>query len=322
MTTQATTAPQAETTNPKISTFYLSQFEKEREKGALQIVAQEPLEIGFIGDRGDGKTINLARAGVLAMIQGLTVWSNFDIEFNWIDHKGELHHCKSLPLDLNSLLVLSSDFKGGLVLITEYQLYASSMSSNSTRNKLLSAIWAQIRKRSLSFYWDAKNLGWIQPWDRFETDYVVMCTNAVKTEWGKKHHVGKGEFIFADLYKFENFLDKSWLEKQGSFKLYAKPFWNCYKTNDIVDPFEAMANVDLDLEKRHISNKHQQTIDLDLVKRKTLEWLQSEDKLQTAWYWRELGISRREDKTLIRSYFPDWGIRHGGAGNGFVTLAD
>lgn len=234
--------------------------------------------VGVTGHKRNGKSIFLTRAGVVALVMGLPVWSNYPIEFDYEDKKGNRTHYISQQLDWKALYTLSEELEYGVVIVSEIQQWLDNRASMRFNNRLFSYILRQIGKRHLSLWYDCFSLETIDLRLPAETDVEVHCEDLRKTYWGKTKgtFMEEGEYIKLSCYSRTN----AWLGFTSfntgvvpEYMLYGKPYWKCYDTGYLFDPFEAMAGIEMDLEKIKITNKREPTPLKEESLRKVVETL-------------------------------------------------
>lgn len=230
------------------------------ETAEFELRVDKAFTVGATGHKRNGKSLFLTRAGVVAMVMKLPVWSNYPIEFDYVDYDGNRRHCLSEPLDWKALYTFDEKLEYGVVIISEIQQWLDSRSSMRLNNRLFSYILRQIGKRHLSLWYDCFSLDSIDKRLPAETDVEVQCEDLRKTFWGKTKgtHMEEGEYIKLKCFARSN----AWLGftsfESGvipEFTLYGKPYWKCYDTSILFDPLEAMAGLELDLQKTVITNK-------------------------------------------------------------------
>lgn len=243
----------------------------------FELRVDKAFTVGATGHKRNGKSLFLTRAGVVALTMGLPVWSNYPIEFNYIVD-GHSKHMKSNPLDWKALYTFDESLEYGVVIISEIQQWLDNRSSMRLNNRLFSYILRQIGKRHLSLWYDCFSLDTIDRRLPAETDVEVKCEDLRKTFWGKTKgtHIEEGEYIKLTCFALSN----AWLgftsRDSGiipEYTLYGKPYWKCYDTGYMFDPFEAMAGIQLDLQKTVITNKPEKTTSKEPQLRKTIESL-------------------------------------------------
>lgn len=224
--------------------------------------------IGFTGAKGGGKTLTMSWLAAYLMIHGYPVWANYNINFKYRNKKGQVSEYKSKPLDFDALYALSKDIKHGVTVIDELPLFADSRRSGSLNNRLLGYILMQTRKRQMSVFYTAQNMSWTDNRFRWSTDVIVACKDA----YHREHHYARGEYIDVLLWDMSGqWTGKPWSEYPypvNSYTFYGKSCWGIYDTKDIIDAFEAMTPIKLDLENRLITNKMDRgklTSDIDEV---------------------------------------------------------
>lgn len=234
------------------------------ETGEFDLRVDRAFTVGATGHKRNGKSLFLTRAGAIALVSGLPVWSNYPIEFYYRDdrdsNKAVEKHYISKPLDWNALFTFSDELEYGVVIISEIQQWLDNRASMRLNNRLFSYILRQLGKRHLSLWYDCFSLDTVDKRLPAETDVEVYCEDMRKTYEGKTEftHLEEGEVINLKFYARTN----AWLGFTTydtgitpEYKLFGKPYWKCYDTSFLFDPFEAMAGIDLDLEKIKITNK-------------------------------------------------------------------
>ena len=208
--------------------------------------------IGFGGPRGGGKTLSMSYFASEALDWGLPVWSNYPIN-------GRRHpERKAVLLDKRSLLSMDTEMKFGLLCIDEAQFLGDSRRPGSVSNLLFGYAFMQIRKNYLSILYSVKDIMWIDSRVRWETDLFFDCRDASKTPIGKIKHLISGEVIHMNMRDLSGQLTGKRFDE--TWKTYPKTLcpghlvWGCYDTSKQVDLMEAMAGVEMDLEKIKIGN--------------------------------------------------------------------
>lgn len=284
----------------------------------------ESLIIGFSGPRGGSKTASLAYAAIKARTLGLPVWSNFHIEFDLVRRNGQKERLTVDPLDFQKLYTLDESIQGGLIVIDEYQEYSNQWAS--AKNELQNAFWGQIRKNDLSFYYTSKVIRWVNNRVRYETDLEMECHDVWYTadsDYTEKHD--KGENSFWRPYDLSGKITgRMWKEgdppSSPDIRFYIKPLWGSYNTQKKIDVFEAHAGVTMDLQKHVITNKPSSVLDLEAIRKNTVALFERQDYILVPEYWRKMGVESRKDKTLITSYFSDWGVEYKAKAGGKQAL--
>jgi len=210
-------------------------------------MANDSLVKVWTGSRGSGKSLSMAYDLAMDMLRGRKVYSNMEISFDYQQKEGSrLYSFRSLPLDMESLYVLDSGVQGCIVAIDEVNLWADSWSWQNVASRLLSIVFQQIRKRSLSFYLTCQNFQWLNTRLRWQTDLHTRCF-----DWSHGHEgVEPGALIKQTLYDMSGFFTgyafsedhrgydpgsgKNVAERLG----FMKPYWGIYNTLNIFTPDE------------------------------------------------------------------------------------
>jgi hypothetical protein len=206
------------------------------------------------GSRGSGKSETLTYIGISAMASGQKCWANYPITAKLVDGEGNEFLARSTPLNFDELFNLDPSFRGGVIIIDEYQDWDSNYDIRSTQSKVLHAMWAQIRKNDISFYYAAKKFRWVGIKTRDETDIEINCHDAAKTPAGFGKYQ-KGELINWTVWDESG----NWTGKMAdeypvpyTFKFYAKPIWGAYDTRHRFDFWEAIQGIKIEKTKRII----------------------------------------------------------------------
>lgn len=265
---------------------------------------------GFGGARGAGKSDSLAYWGIVAMAVELPVWANFPIRAHYVNYAGHLRELESMPLYFKDLFNMSEKIRGGLILIDEYQDWASAFASMTTQNKLLNGFWAQIRKNDLSFYYAAKKSRWIDLRTREETDLETTCMDG--RFWGKGNpSARRGETVYWWTKDMSGMLTGRPYDEYPRMireRFNAKMVWGSFDTKQRFDIFEALRGIKLDLEKDVITDKQQITIDFPVLEKQIEAMFNSSVRIKPSEFWATLGISKPDQKAQIRPLMRDMGI--------------
>jgi len=214
--------------------------------------------IQLVGPRGSGKSLCLAKLGAIDLMRGKPVWSNMPVELSkrtvkWYEGKQVLN---TIPLDWDAFYSLSQDLVEGTVLIDEAQYFSDARSSLSLKNRLLNAIVAQVRKRSLNLYYTVKERDWVDKRLNYETDIVITCFDlAWMPKKKNKRKYAHGERIYTCHYDVSGAIRGRPGRLLGRYVVPGRQWWNVYDTKSVIDLEEAFTSVKLDLQKRVITNK-------------------------------------------------------------------
>lgn len=255
---------------------------------------QQPYIIGFSGYKGSGKTLTMAAICAWAMaVLDYPVWSNFDIKFKTRPNNGRVKTFESLPLDLDEIFMFSESVGHGIVAIDELPMFAESRRSSGTANRLMNYFIMQSRKRVISFFYSAQDIAWVDKRIQWSTDVLCKCKDAAKTPTGLQANVKYGSIINIDVYDHSGQWtgDIDYESPTVELDMYAERFWDIYDTYQTIDPFEAMRGVDVDLERRRITDKQEEVIDYESIKQKTYQLFDRENRVKPNSLWEHLGIT-------------------------------
>jgi len=206
--------------NLRFPIFTLRRFKKIRNKS---------LVIGFIGPRGAGKSVNMARIALTDyLLRSRIVWSNMEVSSRIMTPVG-LKTVTTQPLDKLELRDMNTLYSDGCLVIDEVNMeVAEARRSQSGINLVMNNIVQQLRKRRLDFLWSAQSEMHVDSRLRWQTDIFIKCTDISKTN-------GLGELTQIDMYDYSGvILGKTPGTQQESLfyntVVKNKPWWNIYNT--------------------------------------------------------------------------------------------
>lgn len=275
----------------------------------------QPFIIGISGPRGSGKSQTLSYLGIRALTLGLRCWLDYPLQFYLIRRGKEYKDrelLKSEQLDMVKLMTMNEDINGGFVGIDEYRRFASAYGFNSTQNQLLNEVWGQIRKNNISFGFVSKKIAWIDPMTRDETDIEIACQDAHMTSDGY-HKYAEGEMIYWQVKDISGLWTGKMYEDHPidhPAKLFAKPFWGSYNTNQHFDIFAAKAGVKLDLKKTIISDKEDgPPLDMDKLGPQLRKDFDRNEVIQCTYLYMKYDIRTPQEKAIVANWLADNGIK-------------
>lgn len=226
------------------------------------------LIIGYVGPKGGGKSLSMAQTIVWKLLSGENVWSNMPVKLSdaLINRKtfvdgSDIKYKEASPLDWNLLYMLDDSIVEGTVAIDEMTYFADSRQSGSTKNRLINACIRQVRHRNLNVVYTALDMGMVDYRLRLETDLVIECEDMAYKPWGKENDVEGGITILQRYYDLSGSTTgyrTDYFNKKKQYKamlFHGRPYWECYDTREVISLEEAFTGVELDLQKRRISNR-------------------------------------------------------------------
>ncbi len=168
--------------------------------------------LGYQGGMGGGKTLSAVYECYQYYRNGMTVFSNIGLKF---PHQ---------PFTLNKFLEMTKDnnsMKNAVILIDEAHIWIDSRSSMSKRNKLISYLINQSRKRSIRILYTTQSFNLIEKRLRDRTDILTHC---------KKKTLNGVDYIIQESLIGVN-EPQTKIRKR---KLQAKPVYGLYDTDEIV----------------------------------------------------------------------------------------
>jgi hypothetical protein len=270
--------------------------------------------ICFSGPRGGMKTISLTYLGICAKAAGLNLYSNYPIKFILAHDTGKRELMESQLVDMKMLIMEADKIKDGILLLDEYQDIAGAYTFQSTKNRILAAHWARIRKQQMSLAYTSKFVDWTDTRTRDELDVEINCHDVWRLPWGYGKF-GKGEKALWEAKDLSGLWTGETFRKTGmiySSLEYLKPIWNSYDTRYTVDIWESMRGVDLDLEKMHLSDKKEAEPSADpmLVQAKLISMFEKKDKYAGMEFWSAAGLDSQKpaDRKLVSTFMDKLGI--------------
>ena len=268
------------------------------------------------GSRGSGKSLFLASKAVDELKRGKTVWSNMPVKLTKkMAVEAGIPQLETKPLDLDAFYALSEELQHGVVCIDETQNMSDSRSSLSLKNRIMNAIIAQVRKRSLNVYYTVQDILWVDVRLRFATDVEVKCFDLGYSPWGRSNRVEWGRIIrccFKDMSGYMTgtpYFQSGHYYKRCLFKGYK--FWDCYDTSKVTDLEEAFTSVKLDLKERVISNKERenQAEEYSGIMKNIKEYQEQNGRELPAWQLNKIlqGLGHKMN-TNIRTFLNSMGI--------------
>jgi hypothetical protein len=166
--------------------------------------------MGFIGARGSGKTLSMVLEAYRYHEQGYTILSNLGLSFPHQTYDGKT--IESYASDKNPL-------KNAVILVDEAHVLLDSRSSQTKRNRIVSYFILQTRKRNVHLLYTTQSFHQVEKRLRDQSDYVIECSFDKLSErvMQRINDRATGRTI------------------KGVFD--AKPVYDLYDTNLIIDPF-------------------------------------------------------------------------------------
>jgi len=275
----------------------------------------QPYVVGVSGARGSGKSLTLCYMGIRALAMGVPVWSNFPIRYKLLTRHGP-KVLEANKLLFKDLLILENRPRGGLILIDEYQDWANNLNFMSTQNKLLNAVWHQIRKDDLCFAYAAKKLRWIDSKTREETDIEIQCKD-MWTDPKYRRSTKRGETVLQDYIDWSGFWTGQMYDDYPivyPMRAYYKFCWEAYDTRQRFDIFEALKGYKLDLTKEVITDK-EDSFNLEQIEKKLINLFDSDKQIKASEVYQYLGLKNNYQKNAVSKLIRDIGGEESWRGN-------
>ena len=132
--------------------------------------------MGFVGPRGDGKTLAMTAALIHGYKRNKTIYSNYGLKFP----PSEENPSPVLPLRATTLTEFAdadSGLQDAIVAVDEIHVWLDSRSSQTKRNKVASYMVTQSRKRDVDVFYTTQLLHQVEKRVRDNTDIIVKCEN-------------------------------------------------------------------------------------------------------------------------------------------------
>lgn len=219
--------------------------------------------VAITGPKRSGKSLLLARMLLFDMLSlRRKVWSTMTVKTTkYLRDRGE-PDMKTMPLDFNTLYVMSEEYSEGTIGIDESVNIIDRRNSTSMKNKLLNGVMNQVGHRNLNVYYTVKAKDWLDGRFQFETDIEIRCFDLARSPWGRSQGMPKGEMIRLEFYDHSGaFTGHMYNHKWNylPFKTlvweHAHNWWDAYDTKEIVTLEEIFTPVRMDMKARVISNR-------------------------------------------------------------------
>lgn len=272
--------------------------------------------MAITGARGSGKSLALAYFGVLDLMRGKTVWSNMPIKISpKLSKIWNVPKLESKPLDLDAFYTLDAGLAEGTICLDETQNLSDSRTSMSLKNRILNAMIAQVRKRSLKIYYTVQDINWVDQRLRFATDIELKCFDLAYSPWGFQRHIDYGLYIRFDYLDLSGYMTgKSYFQTYRPYKTQqfkGRNIWECYDSRKVTNLEEAFTSIELDLKRRKISNKDDNdSVNVNDLIPLVISNLRQSDKLSATEIMEKTGIEMYQWR-LIKRLLPNYGIHCG-----------
>lgn len=185
----------------------------------------------YTGPRGSSKTLQLARHSLLALAQGIKVFTNLELY-------PEKAGIKILPqpVDLKFLLSFDESLANAVITISEIDTWFDQMRQTSTGERLGGKFLQQLRKKGLRVFFDTQD--YLPGNIMRQVDKFVVGHDFVFTDWGRERQLPEGTTFYYDCWdysgRFTGHRGRYWREAL----YHAERVWPLFNTYKIHDPFE------------------------------------------------------------------------------------
>jgi len=244
----------------------------------------------YSGPRGSSKTLQLARHSLLALKQGIKVFTNLEL----YPEKAGIKNLPQ-PVDLQFLLSFDESLTDAVVTISEIDTWFDQMRQTSTGSRLGGKFLQQLRKKGLRVFFDSQD--YLPGNIMRQVDKLVIGHDFVFTDWGREHQLPEGTTFYYDCWdysgRFTGHRGRYWREAL----YHAEKVWPLFNTYKIHDPWEFTRKFEI------VGGKMIKNLD-------TGETYNAADREQQEWE-NNIAAYSIEARTLIEAY----------EGAGFMELA-
>jgi len=203
---------------------------------------------GFIGERGQCKTLSAVTFASMNMANGIDVVSNVPIKGMARASDGQLYNVEARPFVFVDWLQMDESKRHVHLCLDEVNFLLASRRGNTTVNSIWQGILQQLRHFNLSISYTCININRVDTELRNQTDVLIFCKNAIYTNWGQSSHVLPGEYAELRAYDQSGLLTGSAYDPKNPTEpdfsiLYTKPVWHHYNTEFWINPLEGIAEV-------------------------------------------------------------------------------
>lgn len=225
--------------------------------------------IGFVGQKGSGKSLSMTAFIVRLLAEREKVISNMPVKISdsvIARHvyspftKQKIQAAETIPLDWDLFYKLDESLMEGWLAIDEITYYDNARNSMESRNRVFNIAMRQVRHRRMSILYTARDFKWIDRNLRDETDVLILCRDLTYSKWGFDKRIPGGVCIEQKFYDISGVVTGSSIYQTGFIpfmkrNLDGMEFWNCYDDSQLTSIEEAVTGVKLNLRKRVISNQ-------------------------------------------------------------------
>lgn len=185
----------------------------------------------YSGPRGSSKTLQLARHSLLALKQGIKVFTNLELY-------PEKAGIKMLPqpVDLQFLLSFDESLMDAVITISEIDTWFDQMRQTSTGSRLGGKFLQQLRKKGLRIFFDTQD--YLPGNIMRQVDKLIIGHDFVFTDWGRENQIPEGTTFYYDCWdysgRFTGHRGRYWRE----VLYHAERVWPLFNTYKIHDPME------------------------------------------------------------------------------------
>ena len=170
--------------------------------------------IGYVGNIGSGKTLSAVIELYKLYLDGMKIYSNIHLNFPYY------------PLTLDILLSYvetKKNLDGSVIFIDEVHMWVDSRNSANKRNRILSYVWLQSRKRHCNYFFTTQYEDQIDKRLRRVTEILVECNKLRYSEV-------ESEYVFLNTINIKK--NRNIIQKKRFF--YGDEWFNLYDTNEVV----------------------------------------------------------------------------------------
>ena len=261
----------------------------------------------YSGIRGSNKTKSLTFSAIFAMTVGLNCYTNYPIEFILVEDSGEHKRYKPPVVTVGEMIDSLDKWKRSFICGDEWQDVVGKYDYSTTKSKLVNGRVARIRKAKSSMGYTSKFVDWVTTRTRDELDIDFACEDAANTLWGYGRF-GDGDKAIWTVRDFSGvWSGKKYNEKRPvtyQYLVYLKPINGSYDTDFSVDILESMRGVEVDLQKKRITDKEQKAaMDPAMLRGKLISIYEKQTHYNKSVLWNQLGIDPVRDSNNRNTVF-------------------
>lgn len=193
--------------------------------------------IGFLGNRGSGKTLSMTRELYKKYLEGYTIFSNYKLNFP---------HTKYSPSDIMEYAENQKKFVKSIFAVDEIHVYLDSRVSGRKINRVFSYFVTQTRKKDVDLYYTTQYPRQVDVRMRIHTDMVVECLSKSVIHYvaGDMPIVRSNYMMKGNEYSVQTYIQNTVSEfgydnvRVIKYSFHANKYFKLYDTTEVIVPFK------------------------------------------------------------------------------------